>query len=88
MMFRVEMRNNITSGGFEVRDVLDTITNSATGVDLFGHQGLQSIGQPTSRHMIGIFKSFKYTSGQWLTSTTITSNYQGNYIPFFKIYSV
>ncbi len=63
MKFRVEIINNITTGEFEVRDILDTITNSAAGVDLFGHQGLRSLGQPTSRHMLGIFKSFKYTSG-------------------------
>jgi hypothetical protein len=37
MKFRVEMRNNVTQGSFEKRDILDSVSNSAAGIDLFGH---------------------------------------------------
>jgi hypothetical protein len=38
MKFRVEIRNNRTLGSFfEKRDILESISNSAAGIDLFGH---------------------------------------------------
>jgi hypothetical protein len=37
MMFRVEVRNNATYGAFEKRDILDIVSNTAAGYDLFGH---------------------------------------------------
>lgn len=61
-----------------IRDILDTVANGVSGVDLIGHQGQKHLaGQPTSRHLNGIFRSFKYNPGVLVSSATLTANYLG-----------
>jgi hypothetical protein len=66
----VEVRNvdtyNATNPNqkYIIRDILDTVANGVGGVDLIGHQGQKYLaGQPTSRHLNGIFRYFKYNPG-------------------------
>jgi hypothetical protein len=76
----VEVRNydtyNATNPNqkYIIRDILDTVANGVGGVDLIGHQGQKHLaGQPTSRHLNGVFRYFKYNPGVLVSSASLTA---------------